>query len=192
MGKIKSLLAWTCHLVETIVICHGHLFTWFWRLYISSLSRLSVLLADNCGAILAMSIENIHSLLAVRCQPHGPSCLEIALQNQHQSINLQGVAWGNSWLKWNDLWMIRVPSGEDYIDGKMHFVINICRLIDAADAISQLQLCKCKYNCKCKHWYKQMHYEKLSSSMLSIGRFLCIGKPIDTWRKLTCNCSLFR
>ena len=153
---------------------------------ISSISRL------NCRVILAMSIENIHSLLAVRCQPHGPSCLEIALQNQHESINLQGVAWGNSWLKWNDLWMIRVPSGEDYIDGKMHFVINICRLIDAADAISQLQLCKCKYNCKCKHWYKQMHYEKLSSSMLSIGRFLCIGKPIDTWRKLTCNCSLFR
>ena len=185
MGKIKSLLAWTCHLVETIVICHGHLFTWFWRLYISSLSRLSVLLADNCNV-------NRKYSFPPRCQHHGPSYLEIALQNQHQSINLQGVAWGNSWLKWNDLWMIRVPSGEDYIDGKMHFVINICRLIDAAEAISQLQLCKCKYNCKCKHWYKQMHYEKLSSSMLSIGRFLCIGKPIDTWRKLTCNCSLFR
>ena len=139
MGKIKYFLAWKCHLVETIVM----------------------VISSNDS----MSIENIHFLLAVRCQPHGPSYLEIALQNQHQSINLQGVAWGNSWLKWNDLWMIRVPSGEDYIDGKMHFVINICRLIDAAEAISQLQLCKCKYNCKCKHWYKQMHSEKLNSSM---------------------------
>ena len=186
MGKIKSLLAWTCHLVETIVICHGHLFTWFWRLYISSLSRLSVVLADNCRVILAMSIVNIHFLLAVSIMVFHDWKLHFKIKTNLSIFKVlpeETVGWNEMTYKW---------SGEDYIDGKMHFVINICRLIDAAEAISQLQLCKCKYNCKCKHWYKQMHYEKLSSSMLSIGRFLCIGKPIDTWRKLTCNCSLFR